>query len=693
MTKIKRRIVSLILAMCMIITSIMPTVPVLAAADKYYTIEKYDADGTGTMLVNPTKTSNYIGRYGTNFITSLLGGSDNVKMSDDAVTGLPDASQDDGWLDNGDLGEGSKWIIATDHYDEAYLDSTSFYASDATTLRFIYVPGGDYEKAGLTTEGADWADAIVKVPKTELIKVLSDYNQDELGGNRRKAYDDGIAMILNTTDATAESVEAAVDNMQSASDLADSITLPEESMELYVGQKITLEPTLKPDGSTDKLTWESSNEEIVTVEDGVLKAMSDGIATVTVAAETEGLTDSVKVTVKPLQSFYISMQGTSNVIEAEKQALTLMAFTGPSGIENLDYQWSVEDPSIAEVTPMEGNTFMAEVKGKAEGTTNVIVSLGSSTTEFEVKVTPYQGPYVYFDYTDPNKEDQLLDENNTITLTCLDEGKFAVGNSDGGATWSGGNAYVTSIQGGDDLQYWTFINKETGVWNPWDVRKLNITVDSGGWTKSFTVDCVSSGITEPKAYVGDQEVTMDAPYVTQGTTSGVAVNTKGKNADDDWIDIPTQALHYDTSDTTYNFRWVGNQMSIASGGQATMSVFMKDDWSVKTQFVAKCDYVPLTGFTIETPETFKITGETDFMTGYYYGLQLYSDNLKITYEPSNATNTELNWESLTPDIAFFTTEHNSGIVPKKCGTAKFKISRVFSQLSIIYGLSHPSTSM
>lgn len=121
MTKIKRRIVSLILAMCMIITSIMPTVPVLAAVDKYYTIEKYDADGTGTMLVNPMKTSNYSGKYGTEFITSLLGGSDNVKMSNDAVTGLPDASQDDGWLDNGDLGEGSKWIIATDYNNEAYL--------------------------------------------------------------------------------------------------------------------------------------------------------------------------------------------------------------------------------------------------------------------------------------------------------------------------------------------------------------------------------------------------------------------------------------------------------------------------------------------------------------------------------------------------------------------------------------------
>ncbi|MGN0714820.1 MAG: hypothetical protein ACI4LN_03285 [Anaerovoracaceae bacterium] len=170
------------------------------------------------------------------------------------------------------------------------------------------------------------------------------------------------------------------------------------------------------------------------------------------------------------------------------------------------------------------------------------------------------------------------------------------------------------------------------------------------------------------------EVTVDDPYVTEGKISGVGVTTKGKNADGEWVTIPTQALHYSTSDTTYNFRWVGNQMSITSGGQATMSVFMKDNWNVKAQFIAKCTYVALTGFTVETPETFTITGEKDFMTGYYYGLQLYSDNLKTTFTPSNATNTELIWESLTPDVAFFTTQHNSGIVPLKCGTAKFKVT-------------------
>ena len=665
----KSKLLSLFLVLCMLFT-LIPVTDVQAASPKYYTVEKYDADGNGTMLVPPTETTNWSGRYGTTFITSLLGGSGNVTMSNDAVTGIRIAEGE--WLNNDG---NSKWYIATNYNKEVYLDSSYFYASDADVLRFIYVPNGDFGKVGMTTEGADWADALMKVEKGDLIKILSAYDGSTLGGNRKAAYDAGIHVILDPN-ATEEQVENAKSNMENASDSATSVTLsPEGPMEIYEGQKATLTATLDPGGSTDKLTWESSDDTVVAVEEGVIKGMKPGTATVTVTAENPEVNDSIEITVKDIGigQLYISNMGTSNTIVALTQELTLMADIGSGIPDNTDWVWSVEDGAIAEVTPMEGNEFMASVKGKKEGRTNVIVTVGSKSASFEVKVTPYDGPYVYFEYAD-GREPQLLDENNTITLTCLDEGKFVVGRPQGATTWSGGNANVPSLAGGDDLQYWVFINSETGKWSPWDVRTLNMTVDSGGWSKSFKVNCVASGITELKTYVGEQEVTLDAPYVTEGTVSGVGVTAKGKNTDGEWVSIPTQALHYATSDTTYNFRWVGNQMSIARGGQATMSVFMKDNRNVKAQFIAKCNNIPVTGFTVTTPETFTITGEKDFMTGYYYGLQLYSDNLKIEFTPSNATNKELQWESLTPDIAFYTAQHNSGIVPKKAGTAKFKVT-------------------
>ncbi|MGN0998998.1 MAG: Ig-like domain-containing protein [Faecousia sp.] len=666
----KKRILCLLLALCMVAALLPVTEAHAAATPKYYTVEKYDADGNGTMLVPPTEASwtgsDYSGAE--TFFKALLG-SDNVKVSYDAVTGIQ--IEDGVWLNNDGS---SQWYVATNYSREVWLDFGYFYFSDADVYRFIYVPGGDFSKAGMTDNGG-WPDAYINVEKGDLVKTLAAYDGAALGGNRKTAFDAGIAAILDIN-ATDADVAAAKTAMETASDAATAVELKVDdatvdTIDLYEGQKQTLTAELTPGGSTDTLTWTSSDPAVVSVTDGVIKGMSAGTATVTVTAENPSVTDSVTVTVTALDSVSVRLMVGSSTIEAETQSLTLWATATPSGIANLDWVWSVEDDTIAEVTPTT-LPYMAVVKGKTEGTTKVYATLGTKTAAFEVVVTPYTGPYVYFEYKDGRT--QLLDENDTITLTCLDEGRFVVGNGSGTTTWSGGSANVTSIQGGDDLQYWVFVGSETGEWRPWDVRDLSITANCGGWAKSFTVKCVSSGITELKTYVGDQEVTVDAPYESDGKVSGVPVTVMGKNADGEWVFIPQQALHYATSDTTYNFRWIGNQFSMNTGGQATLSVFMRDNWSVKQQFIARCNYVPLTGFTIETPETFTITGEKDFMTGYYYGLQLYTDNLKITYTPGNATYTELEWEALTPDIAFFTTQHNSGIVPLRCGTARFRVT-------------------
>lgn len=663
----KKRIFSLLLVLCMIV-ALLP-VTAAAASAKYYTVEKYDAEGNGTMLIPPTETTNWSGRYGTTFITSLLG-SGNVTMSNDAVTGIKDA--DGTWLNNdGD----SKWYIATNYNKEVYLDSTYFRASNADVLRFIYVPNGDFSKAGMTTEGADWADALMSVDKSELIKTLSAYNGVALGTNRQAAYDAGIAAIVNI-DATDDDVAAAKTNMETAEDNAGSITLNKEATELYVGQKETLTATLEPAGSTDVLNWTSSDESIVAVEDGVLKGMSAGTATVTVEAGGLGLTDTIEVTVNALQGLYITKvnSNASSTIEAKKEELLLTAFAEPDGIENLDWQWSVENPSIAQVTPMEGNEYLATVSGKAEGTTNVVVTLGSMTATFEVTVTPYQGPYVYFDYADSSKADQRLDENNTITLSSLDVGSFKVANADGTARWScSGNVPAPTAEYPDAVAWHSWINSETGLWTPSGTQPVTANVDTtDGFTATFTINYqVASGITELKNVVNGQEVSTENPFSMEGKgRAGIA--TEGL-LDGEWITVPQQALKYTTSDTTGNIRILGNELILGAEGQATLTATLLGE-SVSSSFKAQCKSVPLTGFTITTPETFTITGEKNFMNDQYYGLELYSPNLVITYEPSNTTQTELEWECLTPDIAFYTVQHNAGIVPKRCGTAQFLVT-------------------
>ena len=78
-----------------------------------------------------------------------------------------------------------------------------------------------------------------------------------------------------------------------------SVTLDKTSLTLDVGGSSTLTATVKPDDATNKaVTWSSSNENVATVNNGVVTAVGAGTATVTAAAsDGSGKTATCEVTV------------------------------------------------------------------------------------------------------------------------------------------------------------------------------------------------------------------------------------------------------------------------------------------------------------------------------------------------------------------------------------------------------------
>ena len=76
----------------------------------------------------------------------------------------------------------------------------------------------------------------------------------------------------------------------------ESITLNKTELTLEIGGSETLNATVLPDTATDKtVTWESSNNEVATVEDGVVTAVAAGNATITATAGGKSATCSVVV--------------------------------------------------------------------------------------------------------------------------------------------------------------------------------------------------------------------------------------------------------------------------------------------------------------------------------------------------------------------------------------------------------------
>ena len=63
------------------------------------------------------------------------------------------------------------------------------------------------------------------------------------------------------------------------------ITLSQTSISLEVGGKVSLTATVSPSDATDKtVTWTSSDPSVVSVENGLVKAVSPGYAIVTATA-------------------------------------------------------------------------------------------------------------------------------------------------------------------------------------------------------------------------------------------------------------------------------------------------------------------------------------------------------------------------------------------------------------------------
>ncbi len=80
----------------------------------------------------------------------------------------------------------------------------------------------------------------------------------------------------------------------------ESVSLNKESITLKVGETETLTATVLPEDATNKnVTWESSDESIATVEDGVVTAKAAGTAIITVTTEDGNKTDECTVEVTP----------------------------------------------------------------------------------------------------------------------------------------------------------------------------------------------------------------------------------------------------------------------------------------------------------------------------------------------------------------------------------------------------------
>ena len=174
------------------------------------------------------------------------------------------------------------------------------------------------------------------------------------------SVDNGIVTALNEGKATI-TVKSKDGYKSSSAEITvvkkppivhvSSVSLNETSLNLLTGDRATLTATVLPTNATDKtISWSSSNEDVATIKNGKITAISAGQATITATTKDGGLTASciVSVTQKIIPVSGVSL----NYSELELSvgdSEDLIAKVLPTNATNKEVTWSATDDEVASV--------------------------------------------------------------------------------------------------------------------------------------------------------------------------------------------------------------------------------------------------------------------------------------------------------------------------------------------------------
>ena len=159
----------------------------------------------------------------------------------------------------------------------------------------------------------------------------------------------------------------------------ESIILDKVDILLKVGETTTLTATVNPSDATDRnFTWDSDDTGVVTVDNGVVKAVGIGSATVVATAGNHSAYCRVSVVPTPITG--ISLDKTSVPLKLG-ESVVLMATVSPSDATDNTVTWNSDDNSVATVDD-------GIVKAVGVGNTTIVAKAGNYYAKCFVYVIP-----------------------------------------------------------------------------------------------------------------------------------------------------------------------------------------------------------------------------------------------------------------------------------------------------------------
>ena len=186
----------------------------------------------------------------------------------------------------------------------------------------------------------------------------------------------GTATITcTTTDGSNLSASCTVTVAQ----LISSISM-QSNLEIYTGNSQRLSVTITPSNATGKvLKWSSSNNNVVSVNDGVVTGIAPGTATIT-CVTTDGSKKSASCTVVVKQGVTGITLNKTNITLGVGNSAQLTASVHPSNASNKSVSWSSSNNGVASVDNS------GRVTGNGVGTATITCRNGDITAYCNITV-------------------------------------------------------------------------------------------------------------------------------------------------------------------------------------------------------------------------------------------------------------------------------------------------------------------
>ena len=387
----------------------------------------------------------------------------------------------------------------------------------------------------------------------------------------------------------------------------EEVSVSPTSLSLTEGDNARLTVTVLPQNAYNKrVIWSSTSEDVASVSDGIVMALSPGTATIRVKSEDGGkmATCLVNVSAKYVPVTSIALNRTSASLKAG-ETVTLTATVKPDDATDKTVTWSSSDATVATVSN-------GVVTAKKVGSATITAKAGDKTATCAVTVVATQVTSITL-----NKTSASLKAGETVTLTATVKPDDA---TDKTVTWSTSDATVATVS--------------NGVVTAKKVGSATITAKAGDKTATCTVTVIATSVTS---------ITLNrtSASLKAGETVTLTATVKPDDAAD-------KTVTWSTSDATV--ATVSNGVVTAKKvGSATITAKAGDKTATCAVTVVATQ---VTSITLDRTSASLKAGETVTLTA--------------TVKPDDATDKTVTWSCSDATVA---TVSNGVVTAKKVGTA------------------------